>query len=124
MNPYKIQIESEVFMKFSCDMDDVSYIISTSLGNETEFKYIYFLDSKEKEKLKKGIMKYFTIHIEATKNGKSYLFEVQGVPLHESEQEQMDDVEDFFEGQKLFSKVSHMINLDERDEQKPHWAKY
>ena len=124
MNSYKIQIESEVFMKFSCDMDDISYIISTSLGNETEFKYIYFLDSKEKEKLKQGIMKYFTIHIEATKNGKSYLFEVQGVPLHESEQEQMDDVEDFFEGQKLFSKVSHMINLDERDEQKPHWAKY
>lgn len=112
-------------MKFSCEMDDIDYIISTSLGAETEFKYIYFLDSNEREELKKGIMKYFTIHIEATtKDERVYHFEVQGVPLHEEQNKRLDDVEDFFEGQKLFSKVAHMINLDERDSDKPHWAKY
>ena len=111
-------------MKFSCEMDGIDYIISTSLGAETEFKYIYFLDSKERDDLKKGLMKYFTIHIEAKKSDKTYLFEVQGVPLHVEAEKQMDDVEDFFEGQKLFSKVEHMINLDETDKEKPHWAKY
>ena len=111
-------------MKFSCELDDITYIVSTSLGAETEFKYIYFLDSNERDDLRNGLMHYYTIHIDATKDDRLYKFQVQGVPLHDEQEQRLDDVEDFFEGQKLFSKVAHMINLEEKECDKPHWAKY
>jgi hypothetical protein len=109
-------------MKFSCEFNGIDYIIETSSGRETDSKFIFLLSSNEKKKLKKGLYEYSTIHIRASKDDLELEFEIQGVPLSKEDQEQMENLEDFFENQMTFSKVEHMFKLHDRDSDKTLWG--
>lgn len=82
-----------------------------------------FLDDARRKLLKKDQMKFHTLKIKASKGDLELNFEVQGVPLNIDEEVQLEEVEDFFEGQNLFQKIEDLFTLDLKDDPRPNWAK-
>jgi len=109
-------------MKFSCELNGIHYMIKTEEGNQTSEKYHFMLSSTDKKRLAKGEVGYFHVNIVATCEGEELEFWLQGLPLSITAEEQVEDIEDFFENLCIFSKVEHMFNLSSREENFPHWG--
>ncbi|OIQ17144.1 MAG: hypothetical protein BM556_13100 [Bacteriovorax sp. MedPE-SWde] len=109
-------------MKFSCEHNEIEYIIETEAGHQTDAKYHFMLSSEERKKLGSGGMGYYHVNITATKDDSQLVFILQGIPLSNEAEEQVEDVEDFFESLTIFEKVEHMFSLENRKEAYPHWG--
>lgn len=109
-------------MKFSCELNGIHYVIKTEQGTQTDAKYHFMLSSTDKKRLEKGDVAYFHAHIQASCEDTVMEFWLQGLPLSIEAEEQVEDIEDFFENLCIFSKVEHMFDLDEREEKFPHWG--
>lgn len=110
-------------MKFSCEYEGIDYFFETTPGKPADAKYYFLLSAKEKKSLDEGEMRYYDLNIKATVDETTLEFVICGIPLHQEDQKQLENLEDFFENQCIFSKIEHMFSLEERDEDFPHWGK-
>ena len=109
-------------MKFSTELNDISYIIETIDGQQTDAKYHMHLNREQRDQLKTGERKYFSIRISASAYNKDLEFIIQGVPLSFDQEVMLEDIEDFFENQCIFSKVEHHFQLESRQSSKTIWG--
>lgn len=109
-------------MKFSCELNGIHYVITTEPGHRTDAKYHFMLSSTDKKRLESGEVQYFHVNINATCEEMELNFSLQGLPLAIEAEEQVEDIEDFFENLCIFSKIEHMFDLEEREEKYPHWG--
>ena len=109
-------------MKFSTELNDITYIIETISGQQTDAKYYFMLNQEERDELQKGGMKYFSILLKTESNDRQMEFIIQGVPLHTDSEKRLDDIEDFFENQCIFTKIEHHFELDTRTSNNTFWG--
>ena len=109
-------------MKFSTEFNDIEYIFETTDGAQTKEQYHLFFNSKKRSKYDRGEMKFFTLKINAICDGIELNFEVQGVPLSTVEQEQVEELEDFFEANELFEKIENMYESNFSEDRTPRWG--
>ena len=109
-------------MKFSCDLNGINYTIETIQTRSVNPRFIFLLDKRQKKRLKDNKADYYDVIINAKKDDSELNFVFQGWPLAHNPETQMDDLEDFFESQCIFTKVELHFDLDSRTSHKTTWG--
>lgn len=109
-------------MKFSCEFNEIEYFFSTEIGPDTNDKYFLFLSDEKLTKYKKNEMKFHNLHINAKFQGEELNFIITGIPLSTDHEEQMEELEDFFEAKEVFEKVEDSFDLLLSERLAPPWG--
>ncbi|EPZ49339.1 hypothetical protein M902_1109 [Bacteriovorax sp. BAL6_X] len=109
-------------MKFSCEFNDIEYFFTTEIGPDTNDKYHLFLSGPKLTKYQNDEMKFHTLTISAKYQGTELNYFITGIPLSLDEEEQTQELEDFFEAKEIFEKIEDAFELLLSDRQAPPWG--
>ncbi|MEH0862766.1 hypothetical protein [Halobacteriovorax sp. DPLXC-1] len=109
-------------MKFSCEFNDIEYFFQTEIGANTNDKYHLFLSGSKLTKYQNEEMRFHTLYINAKCEGSELNFIITGIPLSLEEEEQIEELEDFFEAKEIFEKIENSFDQMLSDSKAPPWA--
>lgn len=110
-------------MKFSCEFNDIEYFFKTEIGANTNDKYHVFLSGAKLTKYQNDEMKFHTLYINAKLEGEELNYIITGIPLSLNEEEQIEELEDFFEAKEIFEKIEDSFEQLLSASKAPRWAK-
>ena len=109
-------------MKFSCEFNNIEYYFNTEIGNDTSDRYHVFLSADKLTKYEENEMKFHTLSICAKCDGEELNYIITGIPLSLDNEEQMEELEDFFEAREIFEKIENSFDLLFSQDSTPVWG--